>query len=153
MINPFYILLCAIFLISCGGNSPAHPKLVSLKVETSGIGCGENSSTLESSERTDLRHIKLDLYIDSIGTIYHRTIDVSTMEGDGYYRYTNYARLYPDGNNDYIIQDLNTMIDTLSFKQTDKESINGRTTYFEDASYNYSLFSVADGGVLSVRPK
>lgn len=124
------------------------------------VSCGETDSpkdkerpfaeqsTLEKSERKDYDHIKLDLYRDSKNNIYHRTIDVSAMVGEGYYRYTSYARMYNETNDNYTCVELNELLDTASFRKVACGMDDGRTTCFEDVNYRYSLYSVADGGVL-----
>lgn len=153
MRNSFSILLCTVFLISCGNDSTTQPKLVSIKIETSGAACGPSISTLELSIDPKFRPIKLDLYADSLGNIYHRTIDLSTLEGDGYYSYLPYARLYNNVDDDYQIMELKSILDTVSFQKSKKIDPNGRTTYFEDVNYTYYLYSMAEGGVLGARHK
>lgn len=107
-------------------------------------------STLEKSERKDLEHITLDLYRDSLNNIYHRTIDVSSMVGDGYYRYTSYAQVHDANSDNFTHIELNEFLDTTSFVKVECKVDDGRTTCFEDAHYRYSLRAVADGGVLDV---
>ena len=151
--NSFYILFSVVFLVSCGDDSPSEQKLVSEIVETSEIGCGKDLSTLELSINPDFRHIKLDLYADSVGSIYHRVVDLTS--GDmktGIYRYTNYARVHNDMDS-YDITKLKDLIDTASFQKSKKTDPKGRTTYFEDVNYTYHLYSMAEGRVLGARKK
>lgn len=129
------------------------------------VGCNEDHtslkvedqqselSTLEKSELKDYEHIKLDLYQDSLNVIYHRTIDVSSMEGDGYYHYANYARVRNNSNEDYICVQLCELIDTASFRQANCASTDERRKCFEDNRYRYSLYSVTEGGILDAYPK
>ena len=113
-------------------------------------------STLESSIERDFEHIKLDLYSDSSGAIYHRVIDrTSGDERTGIYRYNDYAyaSLDNEAGNGYEIIELKELIDAASFIQVDKQDPDGRITYFEDVNHTYFLYSKAEGGVLHARRK
>lgn len=143
MRNCFTLLLFVTFLISCG----EEPSEQSIKKTI------EIQSSLEASNDPSFRLIKLDLYADSTGSIYHRVIDLTSGKDiSGIYRYNNYARLYNDIDS-YDITQLKKLIDTASFQKSTKTDPKGRTTYFEDVNYRYHLYSMAEGGVLGARKK
>jgi hypothetical protein len=129
------LLIPLIHLLNgCGGEVNENKKLHTLKAS-------ENNFTL----------IRDGLYEDSIGRLFHRTLDVSAI-GNSVYRYNNYLRedTLINGEITFNTPLISEVVDKETFRLVSIDSTKHQlqTEYYKDKNNNYFLLVVADGGML-----
>lgn len=131
--------------------------------EVSEPDVSDHSAGARSLEESILNYnlIRDDLYSDSMGNIYHRTIDVSAAEDPKnpefgkVYAYRTYARLdtFMHGQATFIDLDLMDLVDTATFHKVELNDPNANYAVYEDAYTSYFMKFVSDGGTLNASRK
>lgn len=127
----YYFLL--LFLISCNSKNAARKEL---------------ENVVETSEIINKGYEKVadDLFIDTAGTIYYKTIDRSAI--DAIKMYYNSRLIFDtiiNGDTARVEKEIKQVVDVETFVHYKKVNL---TTFYKDKNHHYFHREQADGGIL-----
>jgi hypothetical protein len=117
------------------------------------VGKVKNNKKMDTLEVNEngFALIRDGLYEDSLGRLYHRTLDVSAI-GSPVHRYNNYLRedTLVNGEVTFNTPLISDVIDKETFHLVSVDSTGPglRAEYYADKNSKYFLLEVADGGML-----
>lgn len=131
--NYFLLSVLILFIFSCNSKNDARKQL---------------ENFVESSEFINEGYEKIgaDLYTDTAGNIYFKTIDRSAIDEIKFSYHTKmYYDTIIDGDSTYLEKEIKQVVDVETFKQYKKDDL---TRYFKDKNHYYFHREQADGGML-----